>query len=97
MTGGGTANGTLVDLYACNGSGAQVWQPQSNGSLVNPQSGACLDDTGFSDHPRHPGADLELLRRRQPVLDAAVTQAVSPKDQTHHPERSRGFAHPAPP
>ncbi|HEV2641047.1 MAG TPA: hypothetical protein VGX23_38385 [Actinocrinis sp.] len=27
-------------------TGAQVWQPQSNGSLLNPQSGRCLDDTG---------------------------------------------------
>ena len=40
---GGTANGTLVQLWDCNGSGAQVWQPQSNGSLLNPQSGRCLD------------------------------------------------------
>ena len=71
VVGGGTANGTLVDLYACNGTGAQVWQPQSNGSLVNPQSGACLDDTGFGG-PGHPGADLELLRQRQPVLDPAL-------------------------
>jgi beta-glucosidase len=47
VVGGGTANGTLVDLYACNGTGAQVWQPQSDGALVNPQSGACLDDTGY--------------------------------------------------
>jgi beta-glucosidase len=47
VVGGGTANGTKVDLYTCNGTGAQVWQPQSNGSLVNPQSGACLDDTGY--------------------------------------------------
>jgi predicted chitinase len=43
----GTANGTLVDLYTCNGTGAQVWQPQSNGELVNPNSGKCLDDTGY--------------------------------------------------
>jgi chitinase len=43
----GTANGTLVDLYDCNGTGAQVWTPQSNGELVNPESGKCLDDTGF--------------------------------------------------
>ena len=48
---GGTANGTLVDLYSCNGTGAQVWQPQSNGSLLNPQSGKCLDDTGWSTAP----------------------------------------------
>jgi len=43
----GTANGTLVDLYDCNGTGAQVWQPQSNGELLNPESGKCLDDTGY--------------------------------------------------
>ncbi len=44
---GGTANGTTVDLYDCNGTGAQVWQHQSNGEYVNPQSGRCLDDTGW--------------------------------------------------
>jgi Ricin-type beta-trefoil lectin domain len=43
----GTANGTLVDLYTCNGTAAQDWQPQSNGELINPNSGKCLDDTGF--------------------------------------------------
>ncbi len=44
---GGTTNGTTVDLYDCNGTGAQVWQHQSNGEYVNPQSGRCLDDTGW--------------------------------------------------
>jgi chitinase len=43
----GTANGTTVDYYPCNGTVAQVWVPQSNGSLVNPNSGKCLDDTGW--------------------------------------------------
>jgi chitinase len=43
----GTANGTTVDLYQCNGTGAQTWVPQSNGELLNPASGKCLDDTGF--------------------------------------------------
>jgi hypothetical protein len=47
VTGAGTANGTKVQLYTCNGTGAQVWQPQSNGELLNPNSGKCLDDTGF--------------------------------------------------
>jgi hypothetical protein len=47
VAGAGTANGTKVDLYTCNGTGAQVWQPQSNGELLNPNSGKCLDDTGF--------------------------------------------------
>ncbi|WP_052441709.1 glycoside hydrolase family 3 C-terminal domain-containing protein [Streptacidiphilus anmyonensis] len=44
---GGTTNGTLVQLYTCNGTGAQVWQPQADGELINPQSGKCLDDTGY--------------------------------------------------
>ncbi|HEX6521872.1 MAG TPA: ricin-type beta-trefoil lectin domain protein, partial [Streptosporangiaceae bacterium] len=43
----GTANGTTVDLYDCNGTGAQVWVPQSDGALLNPESGKCLDDTGW--------------------------------------------------
>jgi chitinase len=47
VDGAGTANGTLVDLYSCNGTGAQVWEPQSNGELLNPESGKCLDDTGY--------------------------------------------------
>jgi beta-glucosidase len=47
VNGAGTANGTLVDYYPCNGTAAQVWEPQSNGELLNPNSGKCLDDTGF--------------------------------------------------
>ena len=43
----GKTNGTTVDLYTCNGTGAQVWQPQSDGALLNPNSGKCLDDTGY--------------------------------------------------
>jgi hypothetical protein len=43
----GTANGTLVDLYTCNGTAAQVWEPQPDGALLNPNSGKCLDDTGY--------------------------------------------------
>ncbi len=47
VAGAGTANGTLVGLYDCNGTGAQVWQHQSNGEYLNPNSGKCLDDTGY--------------------------------------------------
>jgi chitinase len=43
----GTADGTAVDLYDCNGTAAQSWVPQSNGELLNPNSGKCLDDTGY--------------------------------------------------
>jgi hypothetical protein len=46
INGDGTAVGTQVELYDCNNVGGQVWQQQSNGSLLNPQSGLCLDDPG---------------------------------------------------
>ena len=48
VTGGATADGTLVDLYTCNGTGAQAWVAQSDGALYNAQSGKCLDDTDYS-------------------------------------------------
>jgi hypothetical protein len=45
--GGGSANGTQVDEYACNGTGAQNFSVEPAGyglvNLVNPQSGKCLD------------------------------------------------------
>ncbi|MEY9931420.1 hypothetical protein ABH926_006069 [Catenulispora sp. GP43] len=47
VTGAGTANGTLVELWDCNGGGNQQWQ-QNGDTLVNPASGRCLDDPGFS-------------------------------------------------
>jgi len=44
IDGDGTAAGTKVELWDCNGVGGQQWVQQSNGSLLNPQSGLCLDD-----------------------------------------------------
>jgi len=49
---GGTANGTSVNLSKCNGSGAQRWLVGANGSLINPQSGKCLDGPNNSSDPR---------------------------------------------
>ncbi|WP_329139146.1 ricin-type beta-trefoil lectin domain protein [Streptomyces sp. NBC_01476] len=43
INGNGTANGTQVELWDCNGVGGQVWIQQADGSLRNPQSGRCLD------------------------------------------------------
>jgi hypothetical protein len=43
INGNGTANGTQVELYDCNGVGGQKWIQQADGSLRNPQSGRCLD------------------------------------------------------
>ena len=48
MAGGGTANGTAVQLYECNGTGAQQWEAQPDGTLRNPPSGRCLDAEGAS-------------------------------------------------
>lgn len=42
-TGNGTANGTLLELWDCNGGGAQKFVQQADGSLRNPQSGRCVD------------------------------------------------------
>jgi len=42
-----TANGTLVELWTCNGGANQQWLPV-NGMLVNPVSGRCLDDPAFT-------------------------------------------------
>lgn len=49
VDGSGTIDGTTVDLYTCAGTGSlsQTWVPQANGSLLNPNSGKCLDDTGW--------------------------------------------------
>jgi Glycosyl hydrolase family 59/Ricin-type beta-trefoil lectin domain len=44
---GATADGTLVELWDCNGGTNQQWTAE-NGTLVNPASGKCLDDPGFS-------------------------------------------------
>ncbi len=47
MAAAGTANGSKVQLYDCNGTNAQKWQ-RSGSALVNTGSGKCLDATGPS-------------------------------------------------
>jgi beta-glucanase (GH16 family) len=46
VVGGGTASGTDVDWYPCNGTVAQYWTHESDGELVNPNSGLCLTVPG---------------------------------------------------
>jgi O-glycosyl hydrolase len=48
VTGQGTANGTLVELWDCNGGSNQLWTQAADGSLRSAQSGKCLDDPAFS-------------------------------------------------
>jgi non-reducing end alpha-L-arabinofuranosidase len=42
--GGGTTNGTQLELANCSGSTNQQWTQQANGSLLNAGSGRCIDD-----------------------------------------------------
>jgi len=44
VSGDSTASTAPVDLFDCADVGGQQWVPQSNGSLLNPQSRLCLDD-----------------------------------------------------
>ena len=43
--GNGTADGTKLELYDCNGAGGGSGSPRGDGSLRIPQSGRCLDDS----------------------------------------------------
>ncbi|MEU7738790.1 ricin-type beta-trefoil lectin domain protein, partial [Streptomyces griseus] len=38
--------GTKIQLYGCNGTGAQKWVAQADGTVKNPASGKCLDASG---------------------------------------------------
>lgn len=46
--GGGTTNGTLLELANCNGGSGQSWTQQANGSLLNAGSGRCVDDPSYN-------------------------------------------------
>jgi hypothetical protein len=43
VAGNATGNGAVVVLSTCNGATGQIWTRLSNGALVNPASGRCLD------------------------------------------------------
>jgi Ricin-type beta-trefoil lectin domain len=43
--GGGTADGTAVQIYDCNNTAAQKWTLNADGSIVGTGSGKCLDAT----------------------------------------------------
>jgi hypothetical protein len=46
VAGGATTDGSAVQLYDCNGSGAQQWVARPDGSLRNTGSGRCLQPVG---------------------------------------------------
>ena len=43
VSGDGAADGTSIVLYDCGTAGSQVWRPQTNGTLLNPVFGRCLN------------------------------------------------------
>ncbi|MEU5674931.1 RICIN domain-containing protein, partial [Micromonospora sp. NPDC047753] len=46
VAGAATADGTKIQLYTCNGTAAQNWVAQADGTLRSPASGKCLDVSG---------------------------------------------------
>src|SRR5882757_7207171 len=48
VSGGSTANGAKIQLWDCNGTGAQQWAANAAQDIVNPQANKCLDATGPS-------------------------------------------------
>ncbi|HEX4857544.1 MAG TPA: RICIN domain-containing protein [Usitatibacteraceae bacterium] len=60
VQGGNTGNGTNVQQYGWNGSGAQRWRIENQGGgfrLINTASGKCLDVESAS---RDPGANIQI-------------------------------------
>jgi hypothetical protein len=49
VQGGGMANNTPVQLFTCNGTGAQRWFYAASGQIINPPSGKCLDLHALND------------------------------------------------
>ena len=71
ITGANYSNGTGIELWQCNGGANQQWQA-TNGTLVNPASGKCLDDPN-SNTANGTQLDLwHLQRRRQPAMAPAL-------------------------
>ena len=44
----GTADGTLIVLWSCEGEASQFWTERADGTFVNKTSGTCLDDPNSS-------------------------------------------------
>jgi hypothetical protein len=55
VSNGATADETSVQLFDCNGTPAQVWRARPDQTLLNPESGRCLDDA------RSGGAGTQLI------------------------------------
>ena len=57
MRSSGTADGTQIQIYTCNSTGAQQFTLTGSGDLLNPQSNRCVD---IKDWVNGNGAKLHL-------------------------------------
>ena len=87
IKGNGTASGTQVELWDCNGVGGQQWVQQADGSMLNPQSGLCLTSPGGSTangtvldiEPCNGGAGQRFLVSPGPVFQSQPIAAPAGK------------------
>ena len=79
IAGGGTANGTKVQLWDCNNTGAQVFIHRSQRRVLQPAVQQVPRRPGGVDDAGHPGADLGLQRLRRPEVHAAPVAPTGPQ------------------
>lgn len=60
VTNGGTTDGTKIELWSCNGSAEQEWQPETNGTLEAVQATAVQGTAMVLDDPNAGGGGTQL-------------------------------------
>jgi hypothetical protein len=76
-------NKAPVELWTCTGGAHQQWRP-TDGALVNPVSGKCLDDPGSAPLPA-PGSSST------PATAAPTSNGNSPDDARRSTQPAVGF------
>jgi GH25 family lysozyme M1 (1,4-beta-N-acetylmuramidase) len=80
----GGANGAKLVLWTCNSQqGAQLWQAATDGQLVNPQSGKCLDVPAAS-----------AANGTQPVIEPCANSTTAPNEHWLRPAAAIGSDQP---
>ena len=82
VTGQGTADGTKVQLWTCNGSGAQQWTYDGQrGDVPQPGVRQVPGRHRPEQRRRHPPADLDVHRPDEPALDPSGRLSRGQPDQ----------------
>ena len=79
-SGGSTADGARVQLWTCNGTGAQRWTVTGGRRHRQPAGQQVPRRRRQQLRQRHPAADLDVHRRRQPEVDHPVSATSDPGD-----------------